>query len=224
MQKAEITEELKQEMLKHGAFSQDNIAEHYNELSNNYEHIYLTVGYHDPLKCAELTQEVLGDQAETAQIFDMGCGTGLVGQYLKERSFKNVVGVDASAGMLEKAKLKEAYSELRELFLGLPETFPAEYHGRFDAITAAGILAEGHLDNKVFDEMLLALKTRGYAIFATRTMYLTQYSYGEKIRELDEQKKWKLIKEITFDRYDQVEEQIGRFTKVEIKGYVYQKL
>ena len=48
----------------------------------------------------------------------MGCGTGLVGQYLKERGFLHVVGVDASPGMLEKAKEKDAYEALQELFLG----------------------------------------------------------------------------------------------------------
>lgn len=115
----------------------------------------------------------------------MGCGTGLVGVYLKERGFTNVVGVDASAGMLEKARTKEVYTELIELFLGQPETFPQELHDRFEAITASGILAEGHLDNRVFDEMLLALKTGGYAIFATRTMYLTKYNYIEKMRQLE---------------------------------------
>ncbi len=219
-----ITEELKQEMLKHGNFSQDKIAEHYDELSSHYEHIYLSVGYHDPLRCAELAHEIFGVKSPEVEIFDMGCGTGLVGQYLKERGFKKVVGVDASKGMLGKAAEKNSYSELKELFLGLPDTFPREYHNRFDAITAAGILAEGHLDNKVFDEMLLSLKTGGYAIFATRTMYLTQYSYGDRIRELTEQGKWKLVKEITFDRYDKIEEAVGRFSKVEIKGYVYQKL
>jgi predicted TPR repeat methyltransferase len=151
----------------------------------------------------------------------MGCGTGLVGQYLRERGFEHVVGVDASSGMLEQAKVKGAYEELHELFLGKPETFPQEFRGRFDAITAAGILAEGHLDNNVFDEMLLALKDNGYAIFATRTMYLEQYSYGVKIKELEDQQRWKLIKEITFDRYDQMEESIGRFSKVEIKGFIY---
>jgi len=221
MQQAGITEDLKQEMLKHGNFTQDKIAEHYDELSSHYEHIYLTVGYHDPLKCAELAKEIFGDAAAGKEIFDMGCGTGLVGQYLKERGFTKVVGVDASKGMLDKAKEKESYTELEELFLGKPETFPKKYHNRFDAITAAGILAEGHLDNNVFDEMLLALKDGGYAIFATRTMYLTQYSYGIKIKELEEQAKWKLVKEITFDRYDQIEEAVGRFSKVEIKGYVY---
>jgi predicted TPR repeat methyltransferase len=198
-------------MLSHGNFKQENISEHYDELSNHYEDIYLMVGYHDPLKCAELAKEVFGDQAEEKQIFDMGCGTGLVGQYLKERGFKHIVGVDASKGMLEKAKEKASYSELKELFLGLPDTFPDEYRNRFDAITAAGILAEGHLDNKVFDEMILALKTGGYAIFATRTMYLEQYSYAEGIKKLEDEGKWKQVKEIKFWRYDQAQETVGRF-------------
>jgi predicted TPR repeat methyltransferase len=198
-------------MLSHGNFKQENISEHYDELSNHYEDIYLMVGYHDPLKCAELAKEVFGDQAEDKQIFDMGCGTGLVGQYLKERGFKHIVGVDASKGMLEKAKEKASYSELKELFLGLPDTFPDEYRNRFDAITAAGILAEGHLDNKVFDEMILALKTGGYAIFATRTMYLEQYSYAQGIKKLEDEGKWKQVKEIKFWRYDQAQETVGRF-------------
>jgi predicted TPR repeat methyltransferase len=184
----------------------------------------LTAGYHDPLKCAELTKEIFGDEAPNVHILDLGCGTGLVGQYLKERGFLHVDGIDASAGMLERAREKGAYESLTELFLGKPDTYPEQFRGKYEAITAAGILAEGHLDNNVFEEFLLSLKDNGYAIFATRTMYLEKYSYGEKIKELEETKRWKLIKEITFDRYDQMEEAVGRFSKVEIKGFVYQKL
>ena len=211
-------------MLSHGNFKQENISEHYDELSNHYEDIYLMVGYHDPLKCAELAKELYGDQAEEKHIFDMGCGTGLVGQYLKERGFKHIVGVDASKGMLDKAQIKGSYSDLEELFLGLPDTFPQKYHNKFEYITASGILAEGHLDNKVFDEMLLALKTGGYAIFATRTMYLTQYNYIEKMNELEQTGKWKKVEEWTFDRYDKLDQAIGRFSKVEAKAFAYQKL
>ena len=134
------------------------------------------------------------------------------------------MGVDASAGMLKRSEEKEAYSELHELFLGTPETFPAQFHNRFDVVTASGILAEGHLDNKVFDEMLMSLKVGGFAIFATRTMYLTKYNYVEKIAQLDEDKKWQKVHEITFDRYDQLDEAVGRFSKVEAKAFAYQKL
>ena len=90
-------------MREHGGFKQDNIGEHYDELSNHYEQVYLRAGYHDPLKCAELANEQLSDKKETAEIFDMGCGTGLVGQYMKEMGYTKIVGVDASKGMLEKA-------------------------------------------------------------------------------------------------------------------------
>lgn len=203
--KGELTQAHFEEMVKHGNFNQETIAEQYNDLSKHYEEIYLRAGWHDPLKCAELAKECVGDAAVASTVLDMGCGTGLVGQYLKERGFKNVVGVDASAGMLEKAKEKEAYTELRELFLGRPDTFPEDLRNRFDVITASGILAENHLDNRLFDEMLLALKTGGYAIFATRTMYLTKYNYIEKINELTNTGKWKLVNETTFDRYDQLE-------------------
>lgn len=220
----ELTEEHKQEMVKHGNFTQDNIAEHYNDLSAHYEQIYLRAGWHDPLKCAELAKTCVGDAAPNSEVMDMGCGTGLVGQYLKEKDFTKVVGIDASAGMIEKAKEKQSYSELHELFLGRPDTFPKEFHNRFDVITASGILAEGHLDNKVFDEMLMALKVGGYAVFATRTMYLTQYNYIEKINELNQTGKWKLVHEVTFDRYDQLECAVGRFSKVEAKAFAYQKL
>lgn len=220
----ELTEEIKQEMLKHGNYSQDKIADQYDELSSHYEEIYLTAGWHDPLKCAELAKEVLGDKAEASEVLDMGCGTGLVGQYLKERGFNKIVGVDASKGMLDRAAEKNAYTELKELFLGLPDTYPRELHNRFEAITASGILAENHLDNKVFEEMLLSLKVGGFAIFATRTMYLTQYGYGPRIKELEEEGRWKFVKEITFDRYDKIGEAVGRFSKVEAKAFVYQKL
>ena len=72
--------------------------------------------------------------------------------------YVHIDGIDASTGMLEKAREKGVYENLEELFLGKPESYPEKFHGQYDAITASGILAEGHLDSKVFDEMLLSLK------------------------------------------------------------------
>jgi len=182
----ELTEDIKNEMFKHNVYTQDKIVEQYNECSANYEKVYLTAGWHDPLKCAELAHELVGENAEHVKVIDFGCGTGLVGHYLAERGFKYVEGVDACPGMIEQASKKNVYAAIHELFLGKPETFPNKFYGAFDIVTASGILAEGHLDCSVFDEMLLALKEGGHAIFATRTMYLSMYGYQEKMNDLVE--------------------------------------
>ena len=124
----------------------------------------------------------------------MGCGTGLVGKYLADFGFKHVDGIDASAGMLKEAEGKRVYKDLSELFLGQPDTYPQKFYGRYDFVTASGILADNHLDCRVFDEMLLSLKTGGICVFATRTQYLTEYHYAEGMQKLVDAGKWELVK------------------------------
>lgn len=60
--------------------------------------------------------------------------------------------------MLDQAATKQCYDELVHMFLGKPKEFPERFRNRFDVITAAAILAEGHLMSEVFDEMIHALK------------------------------------------------------------------
>ena len=83
----------------------------------------MNAGYHDPLHCATLVKEFVPN-SDSVEIFDMGCGTGLVGLHLKEMGYKKIAGVDASQGMLDVAAEKQSYSELKALFLGTPDTFP----------------------------------------------------------------------------------------------------
>ena len=116
------------------------------------------------------------------------------------------------------------HKELIELFLGSPSTYPDTLKDRFDFVTASGILADNHLDNSVFEEMLLTLKKGGVACFATRTEYLTKYGYGPYMKKLVDEGKWKMVDELTFARYDQLEESVGRFSKTEAKAFAYQKL
>jgi SAM-dependent methyltransferase len=226
---AELTDEHKKEMEKHANFAQDGIVDHYNELAVNYEAIYLKAGFHDPKKCAELTTEcfnLTGKSKDDCDILDMGCGTGLVGKYLKDDGFAKITGLDACPAMLQECKDNKpgVHLELIELFLGKPETYPANLHNRFDVITASGILADNHLDNSVFEEMLLSLRTGGLAIFATRTEYLEKYGYGAYMKKLEDEGKWKFVKNLVFGRYDQLEEKVGRFQKTEAQAFVYQKL
>ena len=218
------TTNLDDEELKiHGSFSQEKIKEQYDHLSKNYEDVYLQVGYPDPEKCAEFVESF--EVSKEAEIFDMGCGTGLVGKFLKDRGYTNVTGVDASEKMLEQAREKDSYTSLEELFLGRPDSFPEKFRDRFEALTAAGILAEGHLGNEVFDEMILALKQGGYAIFTTRDEYLTKYNYQEKLDSLTEEGKWELVKKEEFLRYNNMKgDGVGRFKPTPVIVFGYKKL
>jgi len=128
----------------------------------------------------------------------------MVGKYLYEAGYRNIVGLDASKGMLDECQSKrpEVHSSLIELFLGSPNTYPEELKNRFDFVTASGILADNHLDCSVFEEMLLSCKTGGIAVFATRTEYLTKYGYGDYMAKLTDEGRWKLLTNETFGRYD----------------------
>jgi hypothetical protein len=65
---------------------------------------------------------------------------------------------------------------LEKGWLGHPETFDVKYKGKYDFVVASGLLAEGHATKDVFEEMIFALKPKGYAIFTSRVKYLKRYT------------------------------------------------
>ena len=156
----EIPEEVKQEILSHSALASDHpynegTVQHYDEIAEKYDDTYLTLGYYDHIKCNEMACKLFEQEGrDNMEVLDMGCGTGLVGEEMQKSGFNKIYGCDASQGMCDQAAKKndgKAYSEVKALFLGRPDTFPEELKNRFQIVTGAGILAQGHLDKKVFD-------------------------------------------------------------------------
>ena len=120
----EPKEENKAEYEIHGGFDQGTISTKYDELSRNYEEVYNSVGWPDPVQWAE--QAIEYGFTKEKEVLDMGCGTGLVIDYLKEKTGADtikVIGIDASEGMIKKAKAKGNYSEIRQFLLWNPENF-----------------------------------------------------------------------------------------------------
>ena len=74
------------------------------------------------------------------RVLDLGVGTGQCsGPFLEAGA--SVVGVDASASMLEQAARRGAFSELVELELGArPLGDVLARHGKFDVVVACGVL------------------------------------------------------------------------------------
>lgn len=213
---------------KQKAYAPD-IVDHYNKEADIYEEMYLTMGYHDHEKVNEIASEFITDlqQRESIEVIDLGCGTGLVGDELfKKGGFKNIVGVDASVEMMVIAQKKGSYKETIELWLGKPETFPENLKNRFSLVTCCAVLAEGHCDKKLFDEMIMTAKGRGsIIIFSTRDSYLTDFGYQKRIDELVEEGKWKNVKSILIPKYDKLgDKNLGRYKKTEVRIMAFEIL
>jgi predicted TPR repeat methyltransferase len=225
----EIKEDTKKVFESHTGFTQDQISKQYDDLCGNYEEVYNGVGWPDPDNCAQ--QIVDNGFTEDKEVLDMGCGTGLVGQYLKDKTkYENlkVMGVDASDGMIKKAEEKKVYSEFRNMMLCNPEKFVVDQkdlEGRFDFVSASGLLAEGHATPAVFDEMLFSLKTGGFAIFTSRKEYLEPLKYQEGMDEKVKDGKWELTHQTSYEKYSNSKDNpVGRFKPVMVELFVFKKL
>ena len=71
------------------------------------------LGYGAPLQLIGALGAVAGPHRRFAEVLDLGCGTGLMGERLRPTA-GNLTGVDLSAGMLDKARRKKIYDRLVE--------------------------------------------------------------------------------------------------------------
>ena len=209
-------------------YKQEFTKEHFDYIASNYEGMYLRMGYPDPQYVAnfvgKMTKKARINPAD-AKVADFACGTGLVGQYLAEQGFKSVVGLDVSPAMLEEASEKGVYTALHEQVHSQPAELPSEFKNKFDFATCFSLVNNNHMDYLLFEEMLLALKKGGHAVFAARFSYMGHYWYDAVIKEMHESGRWNLVATETFFKYDKLEEvSIGRFSKTPCKVFVFEKL
>jgi predicted TPR repeat methyltransferase len=89
----------------------DSSRDIYDDWSQDYdEHLKFEPGYIAPgVAAAELAQHL---QQRDLEIIDFGCGTGLVGEALRELGFVHVDGADISTGMLDQASARQVYRNL----------------------------------------------------------------------------------------------------------------
>lgn len=82
--------------------------EEYDRISGSYDSDLKNKGYKAPKDAAQILASSIPPNGEP--ILDAGCGTGLVGLYLKNQGFTKITGVDISANCLGEAKKKGAYA------------------------------------------------------------------------------------------------------------------
>ncbi len=92
--------------------------------------------YRAPQLIADKLHSLYGEPTKQFSILDAGCGTGLCGPLIADYA-KELIGVDLSAGMLERAKQREVYQELIKAEL---TGYIESQTNRFDIIISADTL------------------------------------------------------------------------------------
>jgi len=176
----------------------------YEEWAQNYDsdndHLLGTVS--QP-QCVKLVAKELEDK--NAEMIDIGCGTGLVGEHLKAFGFKNFDGIDISEKMLEIANTRG----YRKLLLGsLNKDLPI-YNNTYDVTFCVGVFTHGHVKSDRVSELLRITKPGGLICFTVNEGVYEEYGFKNTIYQYEKEKKWDVL---FLDKNDYM-------TKKEVKGY-----
>ena len=86
------------------------------------------------------------------------------------------------------------------------------------------MLADNHMGVAVYEEMLMSVPVGGWCCFNVREEYMESLGYGPGMDKLEQEGRWKKVKEATHYKYDQYKEQVGRFKKTKVLTFGYQRL
>ena len=126
----------------------------YRDWATTYDmHLQSGLHYRAPQRIAEILAGVLADRS--CLILDVGCGTGLVAEYLAHRGFNACDGLDFSPEMLEVAEQKGIYRSLIEADLEKPLEIA---EGSYDAAICCGTFTHGHVSRQALTEICRLLK------------------------------------------------------------------
>ena len=106
---------------------------------------------------AERVAALLGEHLpdRTAQVLDVGCGTGLAGQSLAELGFELIDGMDISPEMMQVAARRGVYRHFIAADLNQPLDMPDAH---YDGATCSGTFTHGHVDARCLDELFRILR------------------------------------------------------------------
>ncbi len=122
------------------------------------DHLVQQLGYGAPQRLVQTLVNTLADPPQLGAVLDIGCGTGLAGVEARPHASR-LVGVDLSAGMLDKARGRGCYDALHQADLAAWMGATAE---RFDTLLAADVFIYiGALD-EVFAGMRRVLRSGGW--------------------------------------------------------------
>ena len=163
------------------------LAERYDRWAPVYEEDMLSLGYVTPAVAAGFVGRHV---RPGGAVLDAGAGTGMFGGILRVVGYTNLVAIDISEGMLEKAREKGAYRDLRRMVLGEPLEFAS---GSFSAAVSVGVFTTNHAPPGALDELVRVVEPRGWVIFSVRDDVYRDAGFEEKQASLENEGRWRRV-------------------------------
>jgi SAM-dependent methyltransferase len=170
------------------AKSSQEIVEIYDSWAEDYERRILGNGYSTPAVATWFFGRYV--KSEDGPVLDAGAGNGITGAILAPLGYRDLVGIDVSPRMLELARNKGVYKELREMELGGRLDFSDD---AFGAVVSTGVFAAAHAPPESFDDLIRVTKPGGHMIFSVRTDVFEEGGFKDKQEALEREQKWQLL-------------------------------
>ncbi len=138
------------------------------------------------------------------RILDLGCGTGLVGQELHKRGYKNIDGVDLTPELLEFAKEKGVYGSLHQGAMGSPGCKDLGVGAnQYDAAICVGVISLAHVTSEGLEDLVHVVKPGGVVCFGIRgfSWDAARCGFREKMDEMCKEGKWKFLAKLEEPHY-----------------------
>ena len=167
----------------------DEVMKYYDDwgVENKYDKDMEEWNYTGPKETSKIFNKY--ETNKNINIYDAGCGTGLVGVELKKYGFSNFYGADLSQKLLDLVP-KDLYKALDKIDLNKPIKID---DNSYDAVMCVGTFTFGHVKPHALDEFIRITKNNGFICFTINEGIHEKYGFDKKIKQLSNENLWKKI-------------------------------
>lgn len=179
-------------------YEANKLEKYYDKWSGNYDSDVADEDYLGPEYIANYLINIwqnklkIGAIATDIKIVDAGCGTGLVGQALDSKGFKNLDGFDLSHQMVEIAEKTQAYRSLRG-GCDMTSRIDSFADGQYQVTVCCGVFTLGHVPPIALEELIRITTPGGLLLVSTRKSYYDTSDFQLVVDRLQQEGKCRLI-------------------------------
>lgn len=161
----------------------NNHQDRYDQWAPDYNKDVAKRGYAAPKFIVDYLMELAGLEkikifplCDDFKVIDVGCGSGLVGTYMKQNGFNHIDGTDISQGMLCEAYKSRAYNTLIG-WQNLRYPLPFFLHKQYDLTICCGVFALDFVEPESLQWLIQVTKPGGIIAMTTKTDYYDTYDF-----------------------------------------------